>query len=293
MRIVKWDYDSCREEALKYKTRMEFKKNASAAYKKCIKFWSELLLHMEEKMKPTGYWTYERCKDLASSCKTRKEFFDQKGFAYEIARQNGWLDEICSHMEVLGNLKKRCVYAYEFDNNYVYVGLTFNFEGRWVKRLNDVNDAVKKHIQTTGKYPIRKKLTEYIDAKEASILEGEILKKYVADGWNILNRNKTGSLGGISRIWTYDVCKEEALKYETFDEFSKQNINCLSAIYKNGWRELLSHLKYIKRANGFWDKSNCFEFAKLCKGRKDFSSKYRGAYMSSLNNGWLDEFFPK
>lgn len=292
MNIVKWDYNSCKDESLKYKTKMEFKQNSPSAYSKCVKNWPELLSHMEEVRKPAGYWTYDRCRELASSCKTRKEFFNKKGFAYEVARKNGWLDDICAHMDILGNLKKRCIYAYEFDDNFVYVGLTFDFEGRWSKRLKDINDIVKKHIDITGKIPIRKKITDYLDSNLASKLEGEILKKYIDDGWNVLNRNKTGSLGGDHRVWKYDTCKEEALKYETFDDFRKNNNNCLSAIYKNGWMDLLKHLKYIKKLNGYWNKENCKECAKLCTGRKDFSSKYRGAYMSSLKNGWLDEFFP-
>jgi hypothetical protein len=291
MNNVKWNYNSCKEESLKYKTRMDFKKNSPSAYSKCVKDWPELLLHMEEKRKPKGYWTYEKCKELASYCKARQEFFNKKGFAYEIARKNGWLDDICSHMDILGNLKKRCIYAYEFDDNYVYVGLTFNFEKRWITRLNDINDAVKKHIDKTGKYPIRKKLTDYVDIKMAVNLESEILRKYLEEGWNVLNRNKTGSLGGDHRVWTYEICKQEALKYDSLDEFRKQNNNCLSAIYKSNWKELLDHLKYTKKSNGFWNKDNCNEFAKLCKSRKEFSLKYRGAYMSSLKNEWLDEFF--
>ncbi len=33
-------------------------------------------------------------------------------------------------MEIIGNKFKRCIYAYEFSDNYVYVGLTLNLDKR-------------------------------------------------------------------------------------------------------------------------------------------------------------------
>jgi hypothetical protein len=295
MRETIWTYEKCKEEALKYNTRNTFKLGSSTAYKKCIKNkWYELLSHMNEVLKPKGYWTYEKCKELALSCKTKLDFIKYKGSAYNIALENGWLDDICSHFELLGNNKKRCIYAYEFSNKVVYVGLTYNFEARWVKRMKDENDIVKIYIDKTNEIPKRIKLTDYIDVYEASIKEGTILKEYINKGWSILNRAKTGSVGGNNRIWTYEKCKEEALKYETYKEFKENNYNCYAAIYKNNWQsELLSHLKHIKRLNGFWNEDECYKASKECNGRKDFYKKYRGAYAASIKNNWIEKFFPK
>lgn len=47
-----------------------------------------------------GYlkWTFEKCKVEALSCTARKEFYDKNESAYNSARRNGWLEDICSHM---------------------------------------------------------------------------------------------------------------------------------------------------------------------------------------------------
>lgn len=44
--------------------------------------------------------SYERCKSLASECKSRQEFKKKHDSVYCYARDNGFLDEICSHMIV-------------------------------------------------------------------------------------------------------------------------------------------------------------------------------------------------
>ena len=55
--------------------------------------------------------------------KTRSEYRDNS-YSYRIALKNEWLDDICSHMKVIGNLHKRCIYVFEFSDKSVYVGLT-------------------------------------------------------------------------------------------------------------------------------------------------------------------------
>ena len=51
--------------------------------------------------KPNGYWTKERCHKEALKYSIRKEFVKGSSGAYNAAYKNGWLDEICSHMEII------------------------------------------------------------------------------------------------------------------------------------------------------------------------------------------------
>ena len=44
-------------------------------------------------------WDYETCKGVAKNFKTRNEFKKNNRSAYEAARLNKWLDEICGHMK--------------------------------------------------------------------------------------------------------------------------------------------------------------------------------------------------
>lgn len=288
----KWTYDICKKEALKYNTRMEFKNNCSTAYRKCIdNKWEVAFKHMKEILKPSGYWTYDKCKEEASKHKMRGDFSKATGWAYNTALMNGWLDDICTHMITVGNYKKRCIYAYEFPNNVVYIGLTYSFEHRWIKRLTDKKDIVNIYMKNNNDIqPKRIQLTDYIDKDEASKLEGEYLKLYKNNNWTILNRIKTGSIGGTSIIWHYDVCKEEALKYTTWVDFRNNKLGCLAAIYKNKWLELISHLEYTKIK---WTYLKCKECAEKCENRTIFYKKYKGAYAKSYREKWLDIFYPK
>lgn len=291
MRKIIWTYDKCKEEALKYSTRMEFKQNSGSAYSQSVKnkWLNNLCAHMKQVLKPKKYWNFETCKTEALKHETRTDFAKAKGWAYQYASINGWLDDICAHMTIVGNYKKRCVYAYEFSNNFVYVGLTYNFEERWKKRMLDNNDVVKKFINKTNLVPARIQLTNYVDKDKASLQEIKFLKKYHTEGWNILNRVKGGSLGGNVLKWTKDVCKTEALKYKTLKEFRDKNNNCLAAIYKNKWhKELLKHLIYEKKYNGYWNKQRCKKAALECGSKTEFYKKYRSAYSSAKTNGWFN-----
>ena len=52
----------------------------------------------KKKRKPIGYWTKERCKEETLKYNTRSEFQKGSESAYQAARKNGWLDDICKHM---------------------------------------------------------------------------------------------------------------------------------------------------------------------------------------------------
>lgn len=47
----------------------------------------------------------------------------------------------------------------------------------------------------------------------------------------------------VKEKWTYELCKETALKYEYKKDFIKENKNIYNAIRKKKWKELTNHLK--------------------------------------------------
>ena len=226
MKQIKWNLEICKKEATKYKTRGEFRSKSNSSYSQCVKNkWLDIVCsHMTSPIKPKKYWNLERCKKEALKYKTRSEFSKAKGCAYRYALLNGFIDDICGHMITVGNFKKRCVYAYEFENNFVYVGLTHDMNERWSRRINDKKDSVTIFIKKTKLKPKVIKLTDYIDKDNASKLEGDYLNEYIKNGWNVLNKVKTGSLGGsVITVWTKDECKKEALKYKNLLHFRKNN----------------------------------------------------------------------
>ena len=97
--IIKWDFESCKKEALKYNNRTIFSKKSPGAYKssKINNWFDEITSHMKYKCKK-NYWTKEKCKKEALKYTIRNQFKKNSCDSYSFAYKNGWLDEICSHM---------------------------------------------------------------------------------------------------------------------------------------------------------------------------------------------------
>jgi len=242
---------------------------------------------MRKKM-PNGYWTYEKCFEAAKSCTSRTEFILRYATAYSYAKKNMWLDEFYSHMKLLGNRHKRCIYSYEFiEEKCVYVGLTYSISAREMYRNSNDRDQVTKYINKTGYEPIIKQLTDYVEVEIASKLEGEYLKQYETDGWKILNVAKTGGIGGNSLIWTKELCDIEAKKFNTRNDFRIKSISAYGSAWKNGW--LNDICLHMVDGRVIWTKEKCMNEAKLYVNKKEFQRKSCGAYKSAIKNGWLNE----
>lgn len=80
-------------------------------------------------------------------------------------------------------------------------------------------------------------LTEYVDKDEAAKLEGEFILKYKNNGWDIINKNKAGALGGHNRNinYTKEDCFEIAKKYKKVSDCEKENFKACQILRKNGW----------------------------------------------------------
>jgi hypothetical protein len=57
------------------------------------------LILLERDKKERGYWTKEKCNEISLKYNRRIDFFKLDVTAYNKAQKNGWLDELCSHME--------------------------------------------------------------------------------------------------------------------------------------------------------------------------------------------------
>ena len=88
--------------------------------------------------------------------------------------------------------------------------------------------------------------------------------------------------------WTYEKCKEIALKYKS----SKDIINNYEVVYnkirKNKWFELLEHFIKLKKPNGYWIYDRCKEVALKCENKNEFQNKYSSAYNIIRKNKWYE-----
>ena len=280
--------ERCHEEALKYKTRKEFSNNSKSSYTISIrnKWLDDICLHMYKK--PASYWTKEKCHEEALKYKTRTDFKNKSYQAYKYSRINCWFDDICNHMPIIGNMFKRCIYSFEFEDNCVYIGLTYNIDKRSESHYNSLSSQVNKHIKNTNLQPKLTKLSDYIDVELAKIKEGEYIELYRSNGWNILNTQKAGNTGGIRKI-TEDKCREVVEKYTSLSTFRKEQPIIYKNIIRYSWKHLLENLSRDIKENGFWTKERCQEVALKYSRRIDFFKKDVSAYNKSQISGWLDE----
>lgn len=298
----KWTQETCRIEARKYKTKVEFQQGSSSAFKYAydngiIKDFDWL----EELKKPNGYWNRERCEEEARKYKSKGEFLKGCSAAHHAAVINGWLNDydwlIDKRIDIIKD-KIDCVYVYVFeDAKTAYVGRTlirrqkkrdkehiFNLETDNVARF-----AKKHHVPVPPMTILETDLT-----LEEGLDREDFWRRWYEDhGYTMLNRLATGvgkgSLGAISHgKWNRKTCCEEAKKYKSATEFLKANGSAYDAARRNGW--LIDYTWFIKYWEPKWDKETCYEKAKKYKTRSDFQRGSAGAYNKALRTGWIEEY---
>lgn len=285
-----WTYERCKEEAIKYKNITELENNCISAYNTIIRnnWRTSLCGHMQT----INIWNYENCKKEALKYNTRSELEKNVGGAYNSIRRNNWW-ELLDHMAIIGSRKKRMIYAYEFSDNHVYIGLTFNINKRNTAHFNDINSSVNKHFLKTNIIPKLVKISDYIDVVDACKLEEKTKDIYFKNGWYILNKIKTGGIGGINLIYSFDKCKIEAIKYNSREELKEKNISVYNAIHKNKWYDLLNHMNRKYKQKGYWTYESCKIEAMKYINSKTFRKESYYAYQFSWKHKWLNKFFPK
>ena len=298
----RWTYETCKNEARKYKTKVEFQRRSSGAFKYAydngiIKEFDWL----EELKKPNGYWNRERCEEEARKYKTKGEFLKGCSAAHHAAVKNGWINDydwlIDKRMDIIKD-KIDCVYVYVFeDTKTAYVGRTlirrqkkrdkehiFNLEADNVARY-----AKKHHVPVPPMTILETNLT-----LEDGLDREDYWRRWYEDhGYTMLNRLATGvgkgSLGAISHgKWNRKTCFEEAKKYKSATEFLKSNGSAYDAARRNGW--LIDYTWFVKYWEPKWDKETCYKEAKKYKTRSDFQRGSGGAYNKALRTGWIEEY---
>jgi len=290
-----WTKERCHKEALKYNTRGEFSKKSSSAYARArnMKWMEEICSHMKSvTSKPNGYWTKEKCHEEALKYSHKKNFYEKSLTAYEKSINKNWINEICSHMKDNHIEQKRCIYAHEFSDKCVYIGLTNNLSKRTYthyKKTNN-NSSVYEHFKKIDEKSKVKQLTDYINERVAIIKENQYVKIYKLLGWYILNKNKTGNLGGGKIKWTKEKCQVEALKYNNKTNFYTKSKGAYEKCIRKKWLdEICSHMIEKNKPNGYWTKKRCHEEALKYNSRGEFYKNSTVAYDKAQKNKWLDE----
>lgn len=90
-----WDYDSCKNESSKYKTRADFRNNSVWCWNICRKMgWLDEFIP-EKGKKDNGHWLIK--DNVLNECQKYtniSDFAHKSPGAYKSAKKNGWLDEL-------------------------------------------------------------------------------------------------------------------------------------------------------------------------------------------------------
>lgn len=234
----KWSFEICQKLASAHKHRKEFQNEHKNAYYSAMHngWLDDICRHMEYQKLPNRYWhSFENCKKEALKYNTKSEFINNSQHAYNISVKNGWISDICKHMTPIGNRYNKCIYSYEFPNNYVYVGLMYNMEIREKSRKYNKNDAVTKYILENNVVAIRKQLTDYVPVGDAIKLEKLYLDNYIKAGWVVLNRRETGGIGSRSHVWNINRIKKIIGNYKTLEQFRLNEKELYDIANGSGW----------------------------------------------------------
>lgn len=238
-----WNYERCYEEAMKCKTLVEFKKEHHTAYSIAVKHkWLEHYYWLERIHKPHNYWSYENCYNYALKCKTLNEFRTLYASAERAARKNGWIKDYVWFERSINVFEDKVdnVYAYVFnDLKSVYIGRTINLKER--DENHHKYGSVFNFAKENGlDVPNQTLLETNITLVEGLIYENLYEEQYKSDGWNILNKAKTGlhsgSLGTIGKHkWSKKKCFEAAAKCKGRGEFHDKYYRAWKESVKNNW----------------------------------------------------------
>lgn len=254
--------ENCRKAAEDCDSKSEFGKKYPSAYKQAKKVredgkrWIDNYHHFKRPVDKKRKWidNYDAVCKEGSKYKTRSEFQKKCNRAYTIALQNGWLDDI--PFEKAKNVYKdeiNVIYAYVFkDFNSVYIGRTYRQEDRHIehKYRGTVYNFSKEHNVEIPEPTI---LLDNLTLEESTEWENYYVKKYKEEGWNVLNKAKTGKFSGSvgslkSGKITKNKCRKIAENYKTRSDFAKNDAYAYNKAIKNGWINDYPWMKESKTA---------------------------------------------
>jgi hypothetical protein len=275
-----WDYDSVKQEAKKYNNRKAFQKGSGGAYG-----WATKHGFLDDITKDYDIMFQKHDEDsilkTALNYETVKDFIKNDYAVYAAAQRRKILPKVTAHMRPLGNQKKRMIYVYEFPDNHVYVGLSYDLKERDSAHRRKEKSRVFKHISSTGLEPIFKQVTpDYITAENAQKLEAKVIEDYRNNGWNILNIAKAGGLGGVQKTMTFQEVMDVASNYTHKNEFRLGSRRAYETAKREGWYdEVTSHMI---DDNEKWTPEKVIEMVKSYNSRNEVKTKNPKLYSAIL-----------
>ena len=180
-----WTIDNLHAEALKYDNKVDFNKKSGPAYLTALRknLLDQICGHMVARKLPNGHWLKkDNCAAEALKYTNRREFSLANSSAYHGADINGWLYEICGHMEFNPSSDGDAVYLWRAVGQ-VFDGLPIYKFGITSARLED-----RRIVEVARLARFEFELILLTNVKgSASILEVELLKLGVSPKFSGFN----------------------------------------------------------------------------------------------------------
>lgn len=238
-----WKYDTCYNEAKKYKSRSEFKQKSYAAYRSSYNNgWIDDYTWFT---RPNSKWTYQTCLEESKKYSTRGEFAFGCSGAYHVARENNWLDDYTwfkDGVKLNAEKKRKWNRGTCFEEAKKYKSRTEFYKNSQIAYETARKNGWLDDYTWFSPSASAKKWNYETCFEEAKKYKsrGEFQKKSVR-AYNVALKN--GWLddydwflpSASAKKWEYDTCYEEAKKYKSKIEFQKNSGGAYHVARENGW----------------------------------------------------------
>lgn len=99
---------------------------------------------------------------------------------------------------------------------------------------------------------------------------------------------------GIKKWNDKEICKQEALKYNTRYEYSKYSSSSYDSARRNGWLDdICSHMIKLRKPKGYWTLENAIDEAKKYNKPIELKKNSTRAYKIICDNNLIDSIYLK
>lgn len=294
-----YTFEICENIASQCHTIAEFRRLSPQAYRiSCRNNWIPIF---KKKFNYTstgnairesrGFLTKNDILTIGAKYDRLSEFRKYERVAYGRALKGHFLHEmpwLYRNQETLKQFSMQ-VYVYEFDTWFAYVGITVNPILRHGQHCEG-RTAVGQYANAVGvSIPEMKILVSNLTVKQAQLLEGKFIKLYEALGWNMINKAKPGSIGGLVNHKSDSALIKRAKKFSTLKELRVYDVNTYHTLLR---RNLLRKCTWLTRETNnhkpnYWTRERCMLESQKFNARATFAKNSSGAYQAMWRHGWL------
>lgn len=253
-------------------------------------------------------FTYGYCKYLASKYSSLYVFAKKNETAYKKSKDNGWLSNFTWLENDIkgGEVKSQWVYSYEFSDKSVYVGLTNDIGRRdWQHRnrcyhtngLPKQDTVLDYSVNNNIEIPEIKVIKSGLTRKESQVEEQHYIEKYRIEGWNVINKNKGGSLGAVYNFvpWTKESIIEESKKYKTKEDMRNGSRTAYNKMMNMGLGKICfpngRHVDNMSKKHQYTEEF-LQEMKKKYPLKKDLRKNEGAVHHWLCKHKRIDEFYP-